>query len=80
MTFDRIKLIGQRLLALAESSLELDPRVRAIGELLEIVQELTGMLKTIREQTEETAPEVWEAVRKDYAEALEAFDKMEVKP
>lgn len=76
MTFERIKLIGQRLLALAEASLEADPRVKAIGELLQIVQELSGMLKAIKEQTEETAPEVWEAVRKDYSEALEAFEKM----
>lgn len=35
--------------------------------------ELNNMIRNIREQTEESAAEVWEEVRADYEKSLEGF-------
>jgi hypothetical protein len=75
MTFERVKIIANRLLSIAEIAGEVDPRIRAIGELLEVANELNEMLKAIRDQTEATAPEVWAAVRDEYVDAVEQFDR-----
>lgn len=76
MTFERVKIIAARLLAIAEAAGSVvDPRIKAIGELLEVANELNEMLKAIRDQTEATAPEVWAAVRDEYVDAVEQFDR-----
>lgn len=68
----QLELIAQTLLRLADTY---KPKEAALlSELFLVAKELSVLLKDIRSQTEEESPEVWEKVREDFADSLQAFN------
>lgn len=68
-----LELIAQTLLRLA--GVYKPNETAVLGELFAAGKELNDLLKQIRQQTEEEAPEVWAKVREDFAEAVEGWEQ-----
>lgn len=72
ITAEQIEDLGKKLVQIAaifnpESAL-------VIGGVVEAASELNTIVREIRSQSEANAPEVWNQVRKDYGDALNAFN------
>lgn len=67
MTREQLQLLARRLLAAAEAFV---PGATAVGQVIDIANQLNADLKAVRERD----PEAWARISEDYPDALAAFD------
>jgi hypothetical protein len=73
-----MKVTAAQLLIFAEALVDLaqkfDPKdAESIRDVIDAGSDLNGLIKDIRDQTQENAQEVWDKVRTDYSENLARF-------
>lgn len=73
-----MKIDAQTLLVFAEGLLAIAEQFnpKAAGSIKEVIDagaELNGLIKQIKDQTQEEAPEVWAQVSSDFNRSLSAF-------
>lgn len=73
-TTERLRNLGNLLLTLAGAFVPGHAvTIEALRKMISAVTEANNLLKEIREQTEETAPEVWAKVKADFEQDLAAL-------
>lgn len=73
MTSEQLRQLGAKLL---DIGVMFTSPASAVGIklLFEAGTELNSLVSQISKETEETSPEVWVAVRRDYIESVNAFE------